>query len=144
MELPQINYPKYRGKKYRYAYAVCDFNFIDGEKVCACHYFLRENDLNLYICIQLVKLDVTTKTRLIWSEKDCFPSEPVFVAAPDAEEEDEGDDLCTIFFRHKSFQTSALFSRCTGICCHQLRCRESSILASHGRRHDERNGTSGF
>ena len=32
-----------------------------------------------------------TKNELIWSEKDCFPSEPVFVAAPDAQEEDEGD-----------------------------------------------------
>ena len=40
--------------------------------------------------MQLVKLDVTTKTKLLWSEKDCFPSETVFVAAPDAEEEDEG------------------------------------------------------
>ena len=38
MELPQINYTKYRGKKYRYAYAVCDFNFAGGEKV-----FMLEN-----------------------------------------------------------------------------------------------------
>lgn len=40
--------------------------------------------------IQIVKLDVTTKTKTVWYEKDCFPSEPVFVAAPDAEEEDQG------------------------------------------------------
>ena len=36
MDLPQINYAKYRGKKYRYAYGICDFNFVNGEKVCVC------------------------------------------------------------------------------------------------------------
>ena len=36
LELPQINYQKYRGMKYHYAYGIGDFNFIDGEKV----YFL--------------------------------------------------------------------------------------------------------
>ena len=37
-----------------------------------------------------MKLDVTTKAKTVWCEKNCFPSEPVFVAAPDAEGEDEG------------------------------------------------------
>ena len=39
---------------------------------------------------QLVKLDTATKTKKMWFEKDCYPSEPVFVATPDAEEEDDG------------------------------------------------------
>ena len=32
MELPQINYREYNGKKYQYAYGIGDLNFVDGEK----------------------------------------------------------------------------------------------------------------
>jgi len=44
----------------------------------------------------LYKVDTTTKQLLTWSEKGCLPGEPVFVAAPDAKEEDEGIILSVI------------------------------------------------
>ncbi len=42
------------------------------------------------------KLNTTTQTSLEWSEKGCSAGEPVFVAAPDAKEEDEGVVLAVI------------------------------------------------
>lgn len=41
------------------------------------------------------------KTKTVWHEKDCFPSEPVFVAAPDATEEDQGKEVHTAFPKHR-------------------------------------------
>ena len=39
---------------------------------------------------QLVKVDVLGKEAKTWHEPHCYPSEPVFVAAPGAETEDDG------------------------------------------------------
>jgi len=39
---------------------------------------------------QLVKVDVLGKEAKTWHEPNCYPSEPVFVAAPGAETEDGG------------------------------------------------------
>jgi beta,beta-carotene 9',10'-dioxygenase len=44
----------------------------------------------------LVKIDLETKAVMTWLEKDCYPSEPVFVASSDAQEEDEGVILSII------------------------------------------------
>ena len=38
----------------------------------------------------LVKLDIDASKAKTWSEKDTFPGEPVFAAAPNAGAEDEG------------------------------------------------------
>ena len=35
-------------------------------------------------------MDIADGATLSWSEPDCYPGEPVFVARPDAEHEDEG------------------------------------------------------
>ena len=39
---------------------------------------------------RIVKADVVERRSTTWSEEGCFPGEPVFVAAPDADAEDEG------------------------------------------------------
>ncbi|KAL4613537.1 beta,beta-carotene 15,15'-dioxygenase-like [Arapaima gigas] len=70
IELPGINY-KFNGKKYRYCY---------GSRV---KWSPCPNKIG--------KLDVVTRECLEWTEEDCFPSEPIFVALPDAKEEDDGE-----------------------------------------------------
>lgn len=39
---------------------------------------------------QVVKVNVQDGTTQIWQSPNCYPGEPVFVAAPDASSEDEG------------------------------------------------------
>ena len=78
IELPRINYKHHAGQRYHYAYG-CSFqkgkqDFID----------------------QLAKFDLTNGDTLIWKEDACYPSEPVFVAAPDAIREDEGVILSAV------------------------------------------------
>ncbi len=64
IELPRINY-RVNGLPYRYAYG----SSINPEK--------RGDFLNA-----LVKVDVKTRESKLWFEEDCYPGEPVFVAAP--------------------------------------------------------------
>lgn len=40
---------------------------------------------------QIVKFDVVDRRHVEWQQENCFPSEPVFVASPGAEEEDDGE-----------------------------------------------------
>ena len=69
MELPRIDYARRNGRPYRYAYgAVGEAHWID----------------------RIVKVDVATGAAGTWSEEGCYPGEPVFVAEPDAQEEDAG------------------------------------------------------
>ena len=69
IELPRINYGRCNERPYRYAWGVgTDGGWID----------------------RIVKADVVERRSTTWSEEGCFPGEPVFVAAPDAEAEDEG------------------------------------------------------
>lgn len=70
VELPRINY-RYNGMPYRYVYGSSvnrPGNFLDA----------------------LVKVDTHTGQSFQWHEEDTYPGEPVFVAAPDAQAEDEG------------------------------------------------------
>ena len=70
-ELPRINYHAGNGRPYRYVYGTSvgpEAGFLD----------------------QIQKGDVVEGETLEWSERGCFPGEPVFVAAPDARGEDEG------------------------------------------------------
>jgi len=41
-------------------------------------------------------VDIVTRTHIVWTEEECYPSEPVFVASPDAVEEDDGEYLIKI------------------------------------------------
>jgi carotenoid cleavage dioxygenase-like enzyme len=71
VEFPRINYKRCNGLDYRIVYggnSKQSDNFID----------------------QLVKVDVQTGTTISWQQQDCYPGEPVFVAAPNSEAEDEG------------------------------------------------------
>lgn len=70
IEFPQINYNAVNGRKYRYIFG----GGIYG------HAMMKS----------LVKIDTVTKTSIKWCEEDVFPSEPVFVATPGAEAEDDG------------------------------------------------------
>jgi len=68
-EFPQVNYKMVNGKKYNYLYGLGYMSaFLD--------------------CI--IKIDVLSRSTLKWSEAGSYPSEPVFVARPGAEAEDDG------------------------------------------------------
>jgi beta,beta-carotene 9',10'-dioxygenase len=71
MELPRINYGRCNERPYRYAWGVGvspEGTWLD----------------------RIVKADVVERRSKIWEEAGSYPGEPVFVAAPDAEGEDEG------------------------------------------------------
>ena len=71
MELPRINYGRCNERPYRYAWGVGlspDGVWLD----------------------RIVKADLVERRSTIWEEGGCYPGEPVFVAAPDAEAEDDG------------------------------------------------------
>uniref|UniRef100_A0A8C2FS47 Retinoid isomerohydrolase RPE65 n=1 Tax=Cyprinus carpio TaxID=7962 RepID=A0A8C2FS47_CYPCA len=68
-EFPQINYKKYCGKNYTFAYGL---------------------GLNHFVPDRICKLNVKSKETWIWQEPDAYPSEPLFVQSPDAKDEDEG------------------------------------------------------
>lgn len=70
-ETPRINYEKYLGVEYRYFYAI-------------------SSDVDADNPGTLIKVDTTNKTRLTWCEFNCYPSEPIFVASPCSEDEDDG------------------------------------------------------
>uniref|UniRef100_A0A4W3GF06 Retinoid isomerohydrolase n=1 Tax=Callorhinchus milii TaxID=7868 RepID=A0A4W3GF06_CALMI len=74
-EFPQINYQKYSGKDYNYAYGL---------------------GLNHFVPDRIYKLNVKTKEHWIWQEPDTYPSEPIFVAHPDAIDEDDGVLLTSV------------------------------------------------
>ncbi|CAG5131108.1 unnamed protein product [Candidula unifasciata] len=69
MELPRINYDFCAGRRHRYVY---------GNAIFSSYY-------------RLVKLDVQEKTVKEWRlTQYYYPGEPIFVASPDAKEEDDG------------------------------------------------------
>jgi beta,beta-carotene 9',10'-dioxygenase len=71
VELPRINYMRCNERPYRYVYGV-------GGSPSG-----PWTD-------RIVRADVKEQESSVWTEEDCFPGEPVFVAAPDADDEDEG------------------------------------------------------
>ncbi|XP_028255559.1 beta,beta-carotene 15,15'-dioxygenase [Parambassis ranga] len=75
LELPGINY-NFNTKKYRYFY---------GSRV---EWSPHPN--------KLAKIDIVTRTHMVWHQENCYPSEPVFVASPGAVEEDDGVILSSV------------------------------------------------
>ncbi len=53
----------------------------------------------------LVKLDLEHNTTSSWYQEGCYPGEPVFVARPDAADEDDGSysRLCWMLRRPRPF-----------------------------------------
>lgn len=76
-ETPRINYDLYLGREYTYFYAIS--SDVDAENPGT-----------------IIKVNVKDKTRVTWCEPFCYPSEPIFVQAPDATSEDDGVVLCAI------------------------------------------------
>lgn len=73
-ELPRINYRAHNGLPYRFAYGVSAAPGAESPEWFE----------------SLVKLDVETGETRVWHRPGLYPSEPVFVAAPSAEAEDDG------------------------------------------------------
>jgi carotenoid cleavage dioxygenase-like enzyme len=69
LELPRVNYGRCNERPYRYVWGVG----------------IRSGWLD-----QIVKGDVVERQTTVWSEDDCYPGEPVFVASPEAQREDDG------------------------------------------------------
>ncbi len=76
IEMPQINYEAYNMNEYRFMYAI---EFGDSR-----------------LADSLVKIDVTSGLARKWHEEGCCPGEPVFVASPRAEHEDDGVILSVV------------------------------------------------
>jgi beta,beta-carotene 9',10'-dioxygenase len=70
IELPRINYGRCNERPYRYVWG--NANGAGG--------WLE----------QIVKIDTSDGATLSWAQPGCFPGEPVFVARPQAEREDDG------------------------------------------------------
>ncbi len=70
IELPRINYGRCNERPYRYVWgnANGDGGWLE----------------------RIVKIDTSDGATLSWSERGCYPGEPVFVARPQAEREDDG------------------------------------------------------
>lgn len=77
IELPRFDYPRRAGRPYRYVYASgsdAPGDFLDN----------------------LVKLDLERCSASSWREEGCYPGEPVFVAAPEKVNEDDGVILSVV------------------------------------------------
>jgi carotenoid cleavage dioxygenase-like enzyme len=79
IELPRINYGQHNGKSYNYAYGIS----------------IRRDKPDDFFN-QLVKFKLPEGSSKIWYEEGCYPGEPVFVARPGGEEEDNGVVLSVV------------------------------------------------
>ncbi len=82
-ELGRIDYGRRNGRPYRWLYAVST----KGTRPGARDGLLGD---------QLVKIDVDGGAFTAWSEDGCLPGEPVFVARPGGEDEDDGVALSVV------------------------------------------------
>ena len=76
LELPRINYGRHNERPYRYVWGV---------------------DMESGWFDRIVKADTDSGTTIGWSEDGCSPGEPVFVAAPGSDTEDDGVLLSVVF-----------------------------------------------
>ncbi|CAG9785436.1 unnamed protein product [Diatraea saccharalis] len=88
-ETPRINYDLHNARPYRYFYAIS--SDVDAEYPGA-----------------VIKVDTETGEVKTWSEADCYPSEPIFVSAPDAKEEDDGVLLSSLVFGSNTHRVSLI------------------------------------
>ncbi|XP_049868033.1 carotenoid isomerooxygenase-like [Pectinophora gossypiella] len=88
-EMPRINYSLCNGKAYRYFYAIS--SDVDSERPGS-----------------LIKVDTWNGQVTSWAEDHSFCSEPVFVPAPDAEDEDAGVLLSAILWNHEDTRVTLI------------------------------------
>jgi beta,beta-carotene 9',10'-dioxygenase len=79
IEFSRINYEQSNGKPYAYAFGAS----------------IQRGTTDFYN--QLTKFDIATGSVKRWQEANCYPGEPVFVAAPEAIAEDAGAVLSVVF-----------------------------------------------
>lgn len=84
IELPRINYRRCNTKEYQFVYGVSS-----------------RKDQPDDFTNQLVKVDVRSRTAKVWLKDNCYPGEPVFVAAPGGTAEDEGVILSVVLDANK-------------------------------------------
>jgi carotenoid cleavage dioxygenase-like enzyme len=79
IEMPRINYAHSNGKPYDYVWGYDDAHSVEktGKR-------------------GLIKIDTKTKFAHTWSEDNCIADEPLFVANPNGQTEDDGVILATI------------------------------------------------
>jgi carotenoid cleavage dioxygenase-like enzyme len=83
IELPRIDYARCAGRPYRYVWGV-------GRREGAA--FLD----------QIARIDTSNGSALTWWEDGCYPGEPVFVSAPDAQKEGVGVLLSVVLDARRS------------------------------------------
>lgn len=89
MELPTIN-PAYAHRKYRYAYG---YSIHGGKEAVISDQLIKLDMDHPQIASADVEGDGSAK---IWREDSCVPGEPIFVASPGAEDEDDGVILSVV------------------------------------------------
>ena len=78
LELPRIHYDAYNGRDYTYVYAYA------------------RHTAPAYVADQLLKVNVKSGHVKKWTEDQCYPGEPVFIANPHAHTEDDGVILSVV------------------------------------------------
>ena len=81
IELAQINYARCNGRPYRYAWGVGDAGGWPD---------------------RIVRVDLRDRSHTEWQEPDNWPGEPVFVARPEATDEDDGVLLSVVLDSHRN------------------------------------------
>ncbi len=84
IELPHIDYDRYNMNK--------AYNFV---------YAMGLSDANPAFYDQITKINISDKSSIQWSEQGCFPGEPVFIASPESQQEDEGIILTLVIDTNK-------------------------------------------
>lgn len=84
IELPTINYRRYNAHDYNVAYGIC-----------------TDQQHPEVIANQLGRIDIRNKSALTWAQANCYPGEPVFVPAPEAQAEDDGVVLSVVLNGNK-------------------------------------------
>ena len=66
-------------------------------------YILFSDFLSFYSFFQISKIDIKTKSRVLWGSESgsCYPSEPVFVPNPNGVDEDDGNNQSFIDLNSK-------------------------------------------
>ncbi|XP_022912105.2 carotenoid isomerooxygenase isoform X1 [Onthophagus taurus] len=82
-ETPRINYENYFGKDYKYFYGI-------------------SSDVDNFNPGTLIKVNVKTKSTKIWAERNCYPSEPIFVPSHNSTSEDDGVLLSSLLWGGKN------------------------------------------
>ncbi|XP_077988177.1 carotenoid-cleaving dioxygenase, mitochondrial-like [Glandiceps talaboti] len=94
LELPQINYKKYNGEKYRYAYGIIQGTFEVGTKTNDALLTFEINSLSFCSEFSHFYLPwrnwISKRKHKLFGEEYYMGSEPVFVPAPNPTSEDDG------------------------------------------------------